>query len=149
MLVYDAEAVLPVELELPSLRISAAADLSPSDQEYVKNRVASLEILEEKRHDTQKKLRKYHERAKLLYNQQVRPRKFKVGMLVLCNTKDVRADLPIPKFAPAWEGPYIIQAVVGKGCYDLATPDGQSIFRVNAKYLKPWRDPAEGGHVVV
>ena len=28
MLVYGAEAVLPVELELPSLRISAAADLS-------------------------------------------------------------------------------------------------------------------------
>ena len=128
MLVYGAEAVLPVELELPSLRISTAADLSPSDKEYVKNRVAALEVLGEQRHETQVKLRKYHERAKLLYNQQVRPRKFKVGMLVLCNTKDVRADLPIPKFAPAWEGPYIIKAVVGKGCYDLTTPDGQSIF---------------------
>ena len=108
MLVYGAEGVLPVELELPSLRISVAANLSPSDQDYVKSRVASLEILKEKRHDTQKKLRKYHEKAKLIYNQQVRPRKFKVGMLVLCNTKDIRADLPIPKFAPAWEGPYII-----------------------------------------
>ena len=78
----------------------------------------------------------------------MRPRKFKVCMLVLCNTKDVRADLPIPKFAPAWEGPYVIKAIVGKGCYDLTTPDGQSLFRVDAKYLKPWRDPVEGGHVV-
>ena len=70
-------------------------------------------------------------------------------MLVLCNTKDVRANLPIPKFAPAWEGPYLVQADVGKGCYDLATPDGEDLFRVNAKYLKPWRDPAEGGHVLI
>ena len=93
MLVYGVKAVLPIELELPSLRISVAADLSPSDQEYVKNRVAALEILEEQRHETQKKLRKYHEQAKLLYNQQVRPRKFKVGMLVLVCAKFDRISI--------------------------------------------------------
>ena len=53
-----------------------------------------------------------------------------------------------PKFAPAMEGPYLIQADVGKGCYDLATPDGKFLFRTNAKYLNPWRDPAEGGHIL-
>ena len=82
------------------------------------------------------------------YNQHTKPRKFKVGMLVLYNTKDVWANLPIPKFAPAWEGPYLIKADVGHGCYDLSTPDGEDLFRINAKYLKPSRDPAEGGHVL-
>ena len=60
----------------------------------------------------------------------------KIRILVLCNTKEVRANLPILKFSPSWEGPYVIKADIGKGCYDLATPDGEDLFRVNAKYLK-------------
>ena len=148
-LVYGAEAVRPVEIELPSLRITAAAELTPEDERYVKNCIAALELLEEERKDAQKKLKLYHERAMWLYNQHAKPRKFKVGMLVLCNTKEVRANLPIPKFAPAGEGPYLIRADVGLGCYDLSMPDGGELFQINAKYLKPWRDPAEGGHVSV
>ena len=42
----------------------------------------------------------------------------------------------------------MIKTDVGKGFYDLATPDGEDLFRVNAKYLKLWRDPVEGGHVL-
>ena len=160
-LVYGTKAILPVEVELPSLRICAATKLSPDDVEYVKNRISSLEVLQEQREETQKKLKRYHEEAMWMYNQHVGPRKFKVGMLVLCNTREVRSNLPIPKFAPTWEGPYAIKADVGKSCYDLTTPDGvdlfrvnakylkpwrDPVFRVNAKYLKPWRDPVEGGH---
>ena len=147
MVVYGTEAILPVEVELPSLRISAATKLSPDDEEYVKNRISSLEVLQEEREETQKKLKKYHEKSMWIYNQQVRPRKFKARMLVLCNTREVRSNLPIPKFAPTWEGPYVIKYDVGKGCYDLTSPNGEDLFRVNAKYLKLWRDPIEGGHV--
>ena len=67
-------------------------------------------------------------------------------MLVLCNTRDVQANLPILKFAPSWKSPYMIKTDVGKGCYDLTTPDGVDLFRFNARYLKLWRDPVEGGH---
>ena len=119
------------------------------DEKYVKNRIIALEILEEERKDAQKRLKLYHQRAMWFYNQHAKPRKFKVGMLVLCNTKEVRANLPIPKFAPAWEGPYLIKDDVGRGCYDLSTPDGEELFRINAKYLKPWCDPAEGVHVFI
>ena len=147
MLVYGTEAILHVEVELPSLRISAATNLSPDDEEYVKNRISSLEVLQEEREETPKKLKRYHERSMWMYNQHVEPGKFKVGMLVLCNTIEVWSNLPIPKFAPTWEGPYVIKADVGKGCYDLTTPDGKDLFRVNAKYLQLWRDPVEGGHI--
>ena len=34
LLMYGTEAILPVEIELPSLRISAATNLSPDDDEY-------------------------------------------------------------------------------------------------------------------
>ena len=47
-LVYGAEAVLPIEIELPSLRITAAAELTPEDERYVKNRIAALENLKKK-----------------------------------------------------------------------------------------------------
>ena len=147
MLLYDTEAILPVEVELPSLHISTVTNLSPDDEEYVKNRISSLEALQEEREETQKKLKKYHEKSMWIYNQQVRPRKFKAGMLVLCNTREVRSNLPIPKLAPTWEGPYVIKVDVGKDCYDLTTPDGEDLFRVKAKYLKLCRDPVEGGHV--
>ena len=82
-----------------------------------------------------------------MYKRHVRPRKFQVGMLVLCNTREVRCNIPIPKFAPTWEGLYVVKTGVGKGCYDLTTPDGEDLFRVNAKYLKLLRDPIEGGHI--
>ena len=147
MLVYGTEAVLPVEIELPSLRITAAANLTPDVIQYAQNRIAALEVLDEERCSMEKKLRKYHGSAPLWYNQHLRLKKFKEGTLVLCNIKEVRANLPMPKFAPSWEGPYVIKVCVGKGCYDLVTPEGDDLFRVNAKYLKTWRDLVEGGHV--
>ena len=36
MLIYGTEVILPVEIELPSLRISAAANLSPNDEVHKK-----------------------------------------------------------------------------------------------------------------
>ena len=71
MLVYGTEANLPVEVELPSLRISASANLSPNDEKYIKNCIAALEVLQEEREETQKKLHRYHEKAMWIYNQQV------------------------------------------------------------------------------
>ena len=100
MLIYGTEAILPIEIELPSLKISAAANLSPNDDEYIKNRIASLEVLQEEREETQKRLKMYHDRATWMYNQHVRPRKFKIGTLVSCNTREVRSNLHIPKFVP-------------------------------------------------
>ena len=62
MLVYEPEVVLLVEIKLLSLRNTAAANLSLDDEQYVRNRIAALEVLQEERQETQKKLRRYHER---------------------------------------------------------------------------------------
>lgn len=72
------------------------------------------------------------------------------GTLVQCNMRQVHANLPQPqrvvsqeklpplKFAPSSEGPYVIVADMGKGCYDLASVDGDNSLRVNVKYVKVW-----------
>ena len=52
MLIYGTKTILPVEVELPSLRIYAATNLSPDDEEYVKNRISSLEALQEEMEET-------------------------------------------------------------------------------------------------
>lgn len=71
---------------------------------------------------------------------------FTHGTLVLRNTKEVHRDLPRPKFTPSWEGPSIIHKDVGNGCYDRTIVEGDDVLPVNAKFLKLWCDPIEGGY---
>lgn len=49
-------------------------------------------------------------------------------MLILCNTHEIRAGLPMPKFALRWEGAHVVKQDVGKGCYELATIEEDSLF---------------------
>ena len=136
LLVYGSEAVLPIEIELPAVRLAAAAQLDPFHGDYALERIAALERLDEYRRDTSKRLQRYQAKMTHYYNKHIAPRSFAPGTLVLCNTREVRADLPRSKFAPSWEAPYVIHENVGNGCYDLINVDGEDVFRVNAKYLK-------------
>ena len=123
-----------------------AAQLDPFHGDYALERIAALERLDEYRRDTSKRLQRYQAKMAHYYNKHISPRSFAPGTLVLCNTREVRADLPRPKFAPSWEGPYVIYEDVGNGCYDLQTIDGEYASRVNAKFQKLWHDHNGGGH---
>lgn len=48
------------------------------------------------------------------YNGQVEPQKFAPELLVLFSTHIVRDGFPITKFAPSYEGPYIVKRDIGK-----------------------------------
>ena len=91
MLVYGTEAILPLEVELPALRMATTSQLSPDQAEYIASQIASLEVVDERRRSVGEKLQKYHEAMSKKYNQHVEPCKFNPGMLVLCNTREVRA----------------------------------------------------------
>ena len=95
MLVYETEAVLPLEVELPALRMTVAAQLDPDHEYYVAGRIAALEALDEHRRKAEKKLRRYHGQVARYYDRRANIRQFILRMLVLCNTRKVRADLPI------------------------------------------------------
>ncbi|RDX96102.1 hypothetical protein CR513_21282, partial [Mucuna pruriens] len=87
-LVYGTEGFLPVEVEIPSLRVVAEAKLD--DTKWV------------------------------------RPRAFKEGDLILKtilpNNKDARG-----KWAPNYEGPYIVKHAFSEGALILANLEGQEL----------------------
>ncbi|RDX66417.1 hypothetical protein CR513_54819, partial [Mucuna pruriens] len=91
-LVYDTEAVLPVEVEIASLRVLAKVELS--DVEWVQSRLDQLNLIEEKRLTALYHKQLYQRRIKHAFDRKVRPFQFKEGDLVLRkippNAKDPR-----------------------------------------------------------
>ena len=72
------------------------------------------------------------------YRQIVHPRTFIEGQLVLRAAEHVRKNVPKPsKFAPKWEGPYIIKEAHDNGYYYLAKKDGTALADpIKRKWLK-------------
>ncbi len=80
-LVYGVEAVLPLECQIPSLRIAIQEDLSNEDN--VRLLLEELEALDEKRLEAQQRLECYQAHVSRAFNKKVRPRSFQAGNLVL------------------------------------------------------------------
>ncbi|KAK4406574.1 hypothetical protein Sango_0663900 [Sesamum angolense] len=80
-LVYGVEAVLPLEQQIPSLRIAIQEGLI--EEENAQIRLEELEALDEKRLETQQKLECYQARLFREFNKKVRLHSFQVGDLVL------------------------------------------------------------------
>ena len=80
-LVYGVEAILPIELEIPSLRVSLQHFID--DNTYRQDRLAQLDLLDEKRISALQHLRVYYERIKRAYNKRVHFHEFEVGDLIL------------------------------------------------------------------
>ena len=72
------------------------------------------------------------------YAQTVHPRPFTKGQLVFRTVEHIRKNLPGPsKFAPKWEGPYIIRKAHDSGYYYLTKEDGTVLTDpINRKWLK-------------
>ncbi|KAL0307057.1 UNVERIFIED_CONTAM: hypothetical protein Sradi_6123000 [Sesamum radiatum] len=80
-LVYGVEAVLPLEQQIPSLRIAIQEGLT--EEENARIRLEELEALDEKRLEAQQRLECYQARLSRAFNKKVRMRSFQVGDLVL------------------------------------------------------------------
>ncbi|XP_077210977.1 uncharacterized protein LOC143846427 [Tasmannia lanceolata] len=108
-LVYGMEAVLPVELRIPSLRVMMEADLPES--EWAQARYQELHMIDEKRLKALYHVQGYQRRIEKAFNKKVRIRDVQKGDLVL---KTFRAPVydPRGKFKPNWSGPYIVDEVL-------------------------------------
>uniref|UniRef100_A0A2N9HI76 Uncharacterized protein n=1 Tax=Fagus sylvatica TaxID=28930 RepID=A0A2N9HI76_FAGSY len=102
-LVYGMEAVLPVEVEIPSLRILSQTQLEEAEW-------ASSPL--------------YQRRIERAYNKKARPRTFQPGDLVLKKRNMALSD-PRGKFAPSYEGPYVVKKAFSGGAIILADMDGE------------------------
>ena len=88
MLVYGMEAVMPLEVKIPSLRVLVDSKLE--EVEWAKVRYEQLNIISEKRIAIICHHQLYHKKMPKSYDKKVRPRGFHEGDLVL------KKILPLP-----------------------------------------------------
>ena len=99
-LVYGMEAVLPVEVEIPSLRVLMGAKLT--EVEWFQTRFDQLNLIEEKRLTAMCHGQLYQQRTKKAFDKKVKPRVFRGGDLMLKKILSFKPDseengLPIMK----------------------------------------------------
>ena len=133
-LVYGTEAVVPIEVEIPSLRIVSEAKLS--DSEWNSTRFEQLNLIEEKRLRAISHGQLYQARIARAFNKRVRPRTFKPGDLVLRKIRHILPD-PRGKWVPNYKGPYIVKQAFSGGALILTDMDGKIIAEpVNSDAVK-------------
>ncbi|XP_047250085.1 uncharacterized protein LOC124885877 [Capsicum annuum] len=109
------EAVIPVEVEMPSLRIISEVELS--NEEWVQARYEQLILIDEKRMVVVFHGWLYQHRIVRAFNKKVKAQTFEAGPLVqkcIFRHQEEYKD----KFAPNWQGPYIVRKVLYGGARD-------------------------------
>ncbi|XP_058758232.1 uncharacterized protein LOC131631452 [Vicia villosa] len=135
-LVYGMEAVLPVEVEIPSMRVLMETKLS--EAEWCQSRYDQLNLIEEKRMTALCHGQLYQARMKQAFNKKVRPREFREGDLVLKKILSFQPDSR-GKWSPNYEGPYVVKRTFSGGAMTLATMDGDELpHPVNADAVKKY-----------
>ncbi|XP_070004828.1 uncharacterized protein [Nicotiana sylvestris] len=124
LLVYGTEAVIPAEVEIPSIRIIVESEIE--DTEWVKTRLEQLMLIDEKRLVAVCFKQLYQQRMARTYNKKVRLRQFEVGQLVLKCIPPHQVEAK-GKFAPNWQGPYIVKKVLPKGALHLVDEEGRAL----------------------
>jgi hypothetical protein len=109
-LVYGVEAILPIECEIPSLKLAVELLPNTSAEEEC---LLYLMRLDETRRDATLVIEAQKKRVKAQYDKHVKPRVFSEGDLVLLYEQD-KDVLAAGKFEPMWRGPYIIPRVSEK-----------------------------------
>jgi maltoporin len=119
-LAYGVEVVIPLEIELPTIR-TTEFDSKTNEANLMKD----LHLLEERHDMALIRLAPYQQQLKKGYDNNVKPRSFQFGNLA--NTRNANAW----KLGSNWEGPYKVVSFVGVGSYRLEDMDGKSV-------PKPW-----------
>ncbi|GKV01994.1 hypothetical protein SLEP1_g14488 [Rubroshorea leprosula] len=105
-LAYGAEAVIPVEVGLPSVRSDRHND--PNNEQLLRE---NLDVMEEVREMSRIRNMVHQSRVAKFYNKRVRARQFQVGNLVLRKTWLTNSYSHMGKLALNWEGPYMVICV--------------------------------------
>ncbi|GKU87474.1 hypothetical protein SLEP1_g1867 [Rubroshorea leprosula] len=121
-LAYEAEAVIPVEIGLPSER-AGRHDEGNNEQLLREN----LDLVEEVREMFRMRNIAHQSRVAKFYNKRVRARQFQVGDLVLRKAGLTNTYSHMGKLAPNWEGPYMVINIKRPGCYQLADLQGRPL----------------------
>ena len=111
-LVYGIEVVLPVEIEMGSLRVALEHQISKTD--WAQSRYDQLSLLDERRLRAADHVQAYQRKMSRAFGKRFKPRKFQKGDLVLKVLRGLIND-PRGKFRPTWSGSYVIQDLTREG----------------------------------
>ena len=104
-LVYGLEAMLPIECEIPSLRMAIELLPATSNEE---RRLLYVAQLDENFHDDTLAIESHAKRIKAQYDRNVTPRNFSEGDLVLLYDQ-ANDKLGAGKFVPMGHGPFVVK----------------------------------------
>ena len=131
-LAFGSEAVLPIELELPNIRVQSYDEMI--DQVGLN---AQLDAMEETHDLVRTRIAGYQQRAARYYNKRVKPKTFIPGDLVSRKLEATGSAKGRGKLAPNWEDPVQVAEALGNGAYHLETLEGDPIPRTwNADNLR-------------
>ena len=120
-LAYGVEAIIPVEVGIPSLwRETYNPDENRALMSYELDLLEDLAAL---------RTASYKRRSERYFNSKVKERRFKEGDLVLRKVLPNMKEFNIGVLGPNWEGPYIIADVLRPGTYKLKRLDGKTVPR--------------------
>ncbi|KAL5563843.1 hypothetical protein UlMin_033590 [Ulmus minor] len=133
-LAYGVDAVVPVELGIPTFRIE---NFTEEDNDVLL--ALASDLLEEKRDKAQLRATALQQTVARHYNSKVKLRRFTKGDLVIrrifLNTKEKGVGV----LGPNWEGPYRVRAILRSGTYELETLGGRVLANPwNAEHLKKY-----------
>ena len=133
---YGCEAVLPIKIEIKSLRVVMEA--KTPENEWAQKRYDHLVFLDEKRMGTLFHTQIYQRRIARAFNKKIKPGKIKDGDMVLKQSRAIVFDLR-GKFRPNWEGPYLVKIVLPKGAARISDLEGNEFTEpVNLDRLKKY-----------
>ncbi|MCO5569519.1 hypothetical protein L7F22_023232 [Adiantum nelumboides] len=135
-LVYEQEALQPIELNIPTIKLTGRQEQS-NDEAWI-DRLLNLVELEWKREAAYHCYEKKALQLKDKLNEGIKDKEIKEKSLVLRynNALDNRFDA---KFARRWEGPFIVKKAFTGGYYQLMDLNGKKHLRkVNGYRLKPY-----------
>ncbi|KAI5393925.1 hypothetical protein KIW84_060862 [Lathyrus oleraceus] len=135
-LVYGMEAVLPVEVQIPSLRIMKEAGLD--EDKWIQTRLDQINLIDEKRLAAVCHGQIYQKRMTQAFNKRVKRQVYQIGDLVVKRITLPQGD-PRGKWTPTYEGPFVVKKVFSGGAMILTTMDGEDFpHPVNADIVKKY-----------
>ena len=127
---------MPLEVEIPSLRVLIESELE--EAKWAEIRYEQLNMISEKRLAAICHHQLYQNMIARAYDRKVRSREFKEGDIVLRKILLLPSENHI-KWAPNYEGPYVVKRAFSGGALILTGMDGEDLSRpVNSDSVKKY-----------
>ena len=133
-LVYGMEAMLPIEIEMGSLRVALEQQISEAD--WAQARLDQLNLLDKRRLRVVDHVHAYQRKIARAFKKRVKPRPLQRCDLVLKVIRGLIRDHR-GKFRPNWRKPYFIRELTLEGATWLMDLDGNQFLEpTNVDQLK-------------